>query len=87
MQFYRQHKLNSYPGCNLSAFLQHAPSEPNLGLYTYEFQGHLVRDSSGQRSQAIRACNSFLETVIASLQSCFTDTGDVHIFSALNKFF
>lgn len=32
-------KLISYPGCNLSAFLQHAPTEPTLdksGLFTFE---------------------------------------------------
>lgn len=83
-------KLISYPGCNLSAFLQHAPTEPTLdksGLFTFEFQGHTVRDSLSQRSEAVRACSSFIETVKASLQSRFTDSGDAKILSALSRFF
>lgn len=50
----------------MSAFLQHAPSEPTLdesGLLTFEFQGHIVRDNLGQRAEAVRACNSFIDTV------------------------
>ncbi|XP_062594268.1 zinc finger protein 862-like, partial [Saccostrea cucullata] len=78
------------PGGNLSAFLQHAPSEPTLdesGLYTFEFQGHIVRDSLGQRSEAVRACSTFIEGVKASLQSRFTDRGDALVLSALSRFF
>lgn len=50
-------------------------------------EGCSIRDSLSQRSEAVRACSSFIETVKASLQSRFTDSGDAKILSALSRFF
>lgn len=48
---------------------------------------HTFTDSLGQRSEEVRACSSFIETVKACLQSRFTDSVDAKILSALSRFF
>ncbi|XP_048763590.2 zinc finger protein 862-like [Ostrea edulis] len=82
--------LRSGSGGNLSQFLNQVPETPevdSVGLCTFEFKGHNIRDSAQQRSEASSACSQFVGLVIDNLRSRFTEEGDATVLRALTQLF
>ena len=59
------HKSESGP--NTSLFLSQVPAQPildSMGLCTFQYKGHTIRDSAQQRSESSSACSQFVSIVI-----------------------
>ena len=59
--------LKSESGPNTSLFLSQVPAQPildSMGLCTFQYKGHTIRDSAQQRSESSSACSQFVSIVI-----------------------
>ncbi|XP_053383125.1 E3 SUMO-protein ligase KIAA1586-like [Mercenaria mercenaria] len=77
-------------GTFLSAFLGSCPPEPTMdgdGLFTFEFQSHTIRDSAEQRRVAVSVCDKFVDNMVSSLHSRFSDNADSVVMKALSNLF
>ena len=77
-------------GPRLSKFLSVCPSEPvsdASGLFTFEFNGHTIRDGAKQRSEAFHVCDLFVEGMIKNLNSRFSNNADSLVLSSLSNLF
>lgn len=75
-------------GSYISTFLSACPSEPDAdGLYTFEFDGHTIRDSTEQRRVAVSVCDQFITKMVASLNARFSDNEDGSVMRALSNLF
>jgi len=82
--------LKSESGPNTSLFLSQVPAQPildSMGLCTFQYKGHTIRDSAQQRSESSSACSQFVSIVIDNLRSRFTEEGDASVLGALTKLF
>jgi len=50
-----------------------------MGLCTFQYKGHTIRDSAQQRSESSSACSQFVSIVIDNLRSRFTEEGDTSV--------
>ena len=77
-------------GVFLVKFLSSCPSEPVVdgdGLFTFQFEGHTIRDSAEQRRLSVSVCDQFVDSMISSLNSRFCDNEDGAVMKSLSSIF
>ncbi|XP_045215333.2 zinc finger protein 862-like [Mercenaria mercenaria] len=81
---------DSKSGERLQGFLKVAPAEPTLdsdGLFTFEFEGHTIRDSEKQRTESVNVCDQFVDRMVKSLNDRFSDNADGAILTSMSNMF
>ncbi|KAH3879156.1 hypothetical protein DPMN_003058 [Dreissena polymorpha] len=85
-----EHLSETRSGPMLTKFLKVTPQTPEFdkdGLCTFDYEGHTITDSVKQRTEAESGCTQFLNNMVKSLNSRFSDNSDGSVLTAMTPVF
>ena len=85
-----EHLSKTRSGPMMKQFLQVTPQTPEInkdGLFTFEYEGHTITDGVKQRTEAESVCQKFLNNMVTSLNSRFSDNSDGSVLTAMSNLF